>query len=243
VTRRRGALAVIGLSLVALVAIRASGGGPPLYDGICLPVTYQSLGANPPPGSVTKVITVQQQFPTVVVNTSEAAPQAQVIFEAGTFTVTPGSAVTVTIRAVPPPSTKPPDGALDGNVYQIAATGPGGTALQPASGKPATVALESPVAGGTQPVIERYDGGHWTALNTVQSGCATTEEAASPSLGLFALVVPSGASTGGNGGPAGSGSGLPAPLLVGGGLVVAVVVLVGGLRLTRRGRRPPRRRR
>ncbi|MDQ2960360.1 MAG: hypothetical protein M3R48_04830 [Candidatus Dormibacteraeota bacterium] len=233
-TRRRGALAVIGLSLAALVAIRAGGGGPPLYDGICLPVTYQSLGANPPPTSVTKVITVQQQFPTVVVNTTEAAPQAQVIFESGTFTVPPGSAVTVTIKAVEPPSTKPADGTLEGNVYEIVATGPGGSALQPAAGKPATVALASPVTGGTQPVIEHYDGSRWTALATVQSGCATTEEAASPSLGPFALVVPSGST--GSPGSSGSGGGLPAPVVVGGGLVLAVALLLGGLRLSRRRR-------
>ena len=48
---RVGALAAAALSLVAIAVVRGGGGGPPLYDGVCLPQAYVTLGGNPGPGS------------------------------------------------------------------------------------------------------------------------------------------------------------------------------------------------
>ena len=52
-------------------------------------------------------------------------PQADVIIAAGTLAAAPGAAtVTVSIMPVKPPAT-PPDGAIDGNVYDVEATSGG----------------------------------------------------------------------------------------------------------------------
>ena len=244
--RRPAALAaVFVLSVAGMVAARALGSGPALYDGLCLPVQYAQLGANPSPGSLDVSVTpdATNQFPTTVLTTNESPPQAQAIISSGTF---PSSQlpVRVTIAAVTPPATPPSDGALDGNVYRYAATGRDGTALQPAAGKPVTVALEAPPSSGANVTVELWDGSAWTALQTQVGNCGTLFEAVTQKLGDLALVR-TGASATATPGSSGSGSssqptGAPVALIVGAAVIVGVAILAASIGRRRRPR--PRRR-
>lgn len=221
---RRVAVAVALLSLLGLLAVRAGVGGPPLYDGVCLPHHYLKLGGTPPPSSASKAIPVSTDFPITQLATPDL--QAQLILASSSFAVPAGSTVTVTIAPVPPPSVTP-DGPIDGNVYDFSATGPGGQPLSLSPGHPATVVLQATAAGGPALVVEHFDGAHWTALRSFQSGCGDTEEAASPTLGMFALVAKGATVTpgvGSGGGTGGGGGGSPALVILVAVLGLAIVV-------------------
>ena len=229
------ALGAGAAALVALGALHATGGtGPALYDGLCLPPQYLALGASPGPSSASATYTADQLGQTQELATSETTPQAQVIIGAGSFTAPAGATVTVTLRAVPPPAVKPPDGTISGNVYQLAARTSTGQVVDPAAGHPPTVVLEAPSSGGPQLTLERFSGTAWSALKTIQSGCGTTYEAAAPALGLFALVAAGGASTSPSQASGPAASGPPTVLIV---IVVVLVVLSLLIAATRLGRR------
>jgi hypothetical protein len=232
-SRRVGALVAAAFALLALAAVRGSGGGPPLYDGICTTPHYLLLGGNPAPPARTKTYSAADIAGTFEVADSDSTPQAQIIVGLGSLTPPPGAATaTVTITPVPPPSVKPPGGTIDGNVYSFEVQS-GGRQLSLAPGHPATVVLEAPSMGGAQPTLEHFDGTTWTPLKTFTAGCGTTFEAASSSLGLFALVTPSGSA--GTGSP--SPGGVPSFLIV---VVVVVAVLaltIIAARLSRQRRR------
>ena len=243
--RRPGAaVAVAALALAAIASLRATGGtGPVLYDGLCVPASYAKLGANPGPTSASRPITTGSDFPTSEVATGESTPQAQVILAEGSFSVAPNSTVTVTIKPVPPPSVTPADGGIDGNVYDIEATGPGGETLSLAAGHPATIVLLATARGGPTITLEHFDGTRWGALKTFQSGCGDTDEAASPALGTFALVVQGGGSGSATPSqPSAPGSGT-AILVVIGAVLGMIVLVIGTARFSRRGRSNPGRRR
>lgn len=230
-TPRSGALGVCVVALLALAAVHGSGGGPPLYDGLCTPQHYLLLGADPGPAAASKTYSAVDLAQTQELATGEQTPQAQLIVASGSFTAPAGSTVTVTITPVKPPSIAPSGGAIDGNVYEFAARTQGGEALALSPGHPATVVLASTSSGGPQVILERFDSDHWTGLKTFQSGCGDTDEAASPSLGLFALVS-QGSSSGPSSAVAASG---PSTVII---VVVAVVVVlllvIGATQLGRR---------
>jgi hypothetical protein len=236
VRKRRGGLAAAVLALLALAAVRGGGGGPPLYDGICLPPHYLMLGANPGPPTKSKTYTATDLAGTFELADNDSTPQAQIIVGSGSLTATPGKSTgTVTITPVKPPATKPSDGIIDGNVYSFDVTS-GGHELTLAPGHPATVVLGATSSGGPQLVVEHFDGTRWTSVGkTFQSGCGTTYEAASPTLGLFVLVA-QGATASPGPGSASPGGGGPSILIV---IVVVVVVLaliIGAARVGRRRR-------
>jgi hypothetical protein len=230
--KRLMALASAAVALLALAAVRGSGGGPALYDGICLPPHYLALGGNPPPPSRSKTYSVADIAGTFEVADNDTTPQAQVIVGLGSLTPPPGATTaTVTITPVAPPAVKPPGGVIDGNVYSFEVQS-GGAPLSLAPAHPATVVLEAPSSGGAQPTLEHFDGTRWTALKTFTAGCGTTYEAASPTLGLFALVTQGG--TGAVAPP--SSGGVPVVLVVV--VVVAVLALaIGSVRVARSRRR------
>ena len=232
-SRRAAALVAAALALLALAAVRGNGGGPPLYDGICLPPHYLLLGGNPPAPSRTKTYSAADVAATFEVADSDTNPQAQIIVGLGSLTPPPGATTaTVTIAPVTPPAIKPPGGTIDGNVYSFEVQS-GGHKLALAAGHPATVVLEAPSSGGPQPTLEHFDGTTWTALKTFTAGCGTTFEAASPTLGLFALVTQTGST--GTGPPSASG-GFPTFLIV---VVLAAVLAltIVAARLARQRRR------
>jgi len=139
----------------------------------------------------------------------------------------------VSITPIKPPATRPSGGSLDGNVYAFD-TRSGGEGVPLAAGHPATIVLAATSSGGPQLVVERFDGTRWSSVGkTFQSGCGTTYEAASPTLGLFALVAERGSVSPGFGS---QGGGIPAVVIV---IVVVVIVLaliMGAARLGRRRR-------
>jgi hypothetical protein len=228
---RRAALAVALLSLLALAAVRGGSGGPPLYDGICTSAPYPMFGANPGPTSVSQTYTVSELAMSQVLSTGESVPLAQMIFAEGSFTPAIGaSTVTVSITPVKPPAVKPADGTVDGNVYAFSA-GSGGQEMSLAPGHPATIVLSAPSSGAAQPGIERFDGSRWIpAPKTFQSGCGTTFQVASPTLGLFALVG-KGATVSPGGG--GQGEGAVTLIVTAAGFVVLALFL-GAVRVARR---------
>lgn len=232
-SRRVAAWAGAGVALLALVFVRGGGGGPPLYDGICLPPHYLNYGANPAPPSVSQTYTAGDLGGSFELADNPSTPQAQVIVGSGSLSPAAGnSSVTLSITPVAPPATKPADGTIDGNVYSFAAVS-GATAVTLAPGHPATVVLGATSSGGSQLTLERFDGTRWAAVGkTFQSGCGTTYEAASQSLGLFALVSQGAAAHGG--GSAATGGGAPVVVVVV--VVVVLIVLLGLVRLTRRRR-------
>jgi hypothetical protein len=226
------ALCVAALSLVALALVRGAGGGPPLYDGLCLPPQYKTLGSNPPPPTVSAVYTTDMLASTQELADNQSAPQAQIIIGAGTFAPAPGaSTVTVTITPIKPPAVRP-GGSIDGNVYEFEATS-GGKPVQPAPGHPVTIVLGSTATGGPTLTLEHFDGSRWTALKTFQSGCGSTFDAASPTLGLFALVAQGGSSSPGGSPTGGSG---PSVLVFIAGALVVLALVIGAVRVVRRQR-------
>ena len=232
--RRHAALAAAVGSLLALALVRGGGDGPPLYDGICLPPQYLLFGAKPGPPSAAQTYTASDLSGSFELADNPSTPQAQIIVGSGSLAPAPGSStVTLTITPVAPPAAKPSDGTIDGNVYSFAAkSGPQAVTLAP--GHPATVVLGATSSGGSQLALERFDGTRWTAVGkTFQSGCGTTYEAATQTLGLFALVS-QGASSG-NGGTPAPGGGAPVVLIL---VVVlaALVLIIWSVRLTRRRR-------
>ena len=215
--------------------LRATGGtGPPLYDGLCLPPQYLTLGASPGPGSASATYTAEQLGQTQELATSETTPQAQVIIGAGSFTAPTGASVTVTLQPVPAPAVKPADGTISGNVYQLAARTSTGQAVELVAGHAPTVVLQAPSSGGPELTLERFSGTGWSALRTIQSGCGTAYEAAAPTLGMFALVAAAGSSASPSPGSGPVASGPPAVLIV---IVVVLVVLAVLIAATRLGRR------
>jgi hypothetical protein len=231
--RRAIAVAVAALSLLALAVVRAAGGGgPPLYDGVCLTPHYLLLGASPGPSSASMTFSATDLAGTVEMATSDPTPQAQLIIAAGSFVIPPGATVTISITPVAAPSAKPADGTIAGNVYSVLAKASTGQVLALVAAHPATVVLAAPSATGQQLTLEHLDGSTWTGLKTFQSGCGDTDEAAAPSLGLFALVG-SGSSTAPS--PAAA-SGAPVALIVVAVLVVLLSLAIGATRLSRRRR-------
>jgi len=231
-SRRVGALVAAAFALLALAAVRGGGGGPPLYDGICLPPHYLLLGGNPAPPARTKTYSAADIAATFEVADNDTSPQAQIIVGLGSLTPPPGATTaTVTISPVSPPSVKPTGGTIDGNVYSFEVQS-GGHQLTLAAGHPATVVLEAPSMGSAQPTLEHFDGTKWTALKTFTAGCGTTYEAASPTLGMFALVSQAGST--GTGSPS-AGGGFPIVIVV---VVVAVLALtIVAARVSRQRRR------
>jgi hypothetical protein len=235
--RRRAALAAAALSLLALAAVRAGGGGPPLYDGICLPPHYLLLGGNPPAPAQSKAFSAADIASTFELADNDSSPQAQMIVGPGSLAAPPGvSTVTVSITPVKPPPIPPPQASIEGNVYSFEAQA-GGSQLALAPGHPATIVLGATSSGGSQPTVEHFDGTRWTALKTFTAGCGTTYEAASPSLGLFALIVQGSTGSGsGSGSGSSSSAGPPVALLVVAVIIVVLALAIGATRLSRRRR-------
>jgi hypothetical protein len=242
---RRAALAAAALSLLALAAVRGSGGGPPLYDGICTPPQYTLFGAHPPPPSRSQTFSGSDLAGTFELADNDTTPQAQVIVGAGSLAAAPGtSSATVSITPVKAPAVKPADGTIVGNVYDFEARS-GGQAVPVLANHLVTIVLSTPSTGGPQLSVEHFGGTSWNApAKSVQSGCGTTYQVNSSTLGVFALVAVGQASPSGPGSSGGGGGGGTTVVVI---IVVVLVVLalvIGAVRMNRRrGRSRGKRRR
>ena len=222
---RRGASAVLllGLVLIAVAAMAGPRTAPPLYDGLCIADPYQYLtppagsGQTGKPSGVTKLEDLTQPVAAEVI-TGESPPQAQVIFPGGALR----GKITFAIQPVAPPTTAPPNGAIDGNVYSISARGAAGPVATADS--PMSIVLRSP-GNESNLVLDTYNNGTWTPLETSNVGCAFQWLANTRRFGEFAVVTPRGSSAVGGTGAASTMArtlGLVVGVLA---IVVAVVVL------------------
>ncbi len=241
---RRAGLAAAALALLALAVVRGSGGGPPLYDGICLPPHYLSLGASPGPKSVSQTFTATELAQTFELADDPNTPQAQLIVTASALAPATGSStVTVSIAPVKAPAVNPSDGTIDGNVYDFEARS-GGQSVQMGPGKLAAIVLGATSTGGPQIAIEHFDGTRWSPVaKTVQSGCGTTYQANTPTLGLFALVAQGQTPAPGGAAPPSGGSPVILVIVLILAIVLVFAILIVAVRMSRqRGRRGRRRR-
>ena len=242
-TRRVTWLAAAALSLLALAAVRGGGSGPPLYDGICTPPNYVQFGSHPGPPSRSQTFSASDLAGTFELADNDTSPQAQIIVGAGSLAPAPSSpSATVSITPVAPPAVKPADGTIDGNVYDFEARS-GGQPVQVKAAHLVTIVLTATSSGGPQLAVEHFDGTRWSApAKSVQSGCGTTYQVNSSTLGLFALVTQGQASPGGTGGSNSGGGGAVIVIVIV--IVLAVLALIiGAVRMSRRSSGPRRRRR
>jgi hypothetical protein len=230
VTARRG-WAVILVSVIALTLVWRflPAGSPPIYDGQCIANPYEALGGSPAPRAATMTYPKAAAFPPAEVYTGETPPQAQILMEAGTFDSS--TAVTVSITPVTPPSVKPPNGTIEGNVYRITAVNASGTQLDPLSRSNPVYIILRALASSPAPTIELFSGTSWTPLATLNSGCGNTFEGTSTRMGEFAAVRPGG---GGVTQPPSSGGGIPIAAIIGGLALLLIIVVVVLFSLDRR---------
>jgi hypothetical protein len=231
VTRRHGWVVVlVAIALLTVVWRVLPTGSPPLYDGNCIADPYVTLASHPAAKGATRNFpATTTPFPSSEVFTSETPPQAQVLMEPGSFDDT--TALTISITPVAAPAVKPPNGAIEGNVYKFAAVNAAGVAVAPRSNVLLTIVLRG-TTSVPAPTIDRYNGTAWTPLSTQNEGCGNTFIAPSMQLGEFAAVGPAGGTTP----PPSPGGGIPVLAIVGG-LVVLLLVAVVALFSLERGRR------
>jgi hypothetical protein len=209
---------IAAAALVAVWRVLPTG-SPPIYDGICVADPYATLGGSPAPEPASKTFPPESSFPASEIFTGETPPQAQLLMQAGTFDNT--ATLTMSITAVPPPSAKPPNGRVEGNVYRFSVLSSTGAELQPNTQLPVYIVLRG-TKSVPAPTIDRFDGTSWTPLSTVNAGCGNTFEAQSSKLGDFAAVAPAGSTPA----PASSSGGIPAVAIIGALVVLLLVAIV-----------------
>jgi hypothetical protein len=189
-----GALAV-GAAIAALAQL-ALPHGVPLYDGVIIPDAYRFLSPGPgqagQPTSYSADLPVSSgQSPQITAATTENPPQAQLIALAGTFTV-PAGATTVHVSITPVAAVAPmTTGALSGNVYRVAVTGPDGAELAISGSQRPTLAMRgaAPLADAA---IARDRNDQWQRLDAVANASLAVYTVEPDALGDFAIVDLSG---------------------------------------------------
>ncbi len=225
--RRRLALAALagGFAVVVIAQRLTPIPGPPLYDGVVVIAPYAWL--SPPPGLQGGAQPEQQSFSSQElqggfgIGTVEEPPQVEVDSDFSALAIPKGTtSISLSIAPVAPPSARPPNGIVAGNVYLISITNQDGAAVGVKAAGSVTLVLRGP-ASLPEATIERLSGSGWAELQTNPAGIPDTFTAGITSFGEFALVapyawVPAGESTGSgtSGHPAaspGSASGAPPP--------------------------------
>ncbi len=260
VRRRLGISSLlVGLAVIAIARAWASGGGPPLYDGVVPEEPYRWLV--PPPGAQGDPTSFSGTFPvsngasdSIAAATSENPPQAQLITDPGAITLTPGAtSMTASIRPVPEPGPPPPGWIISGNTYQITVTDQAGTQLTVAH--QVTVVMRGPgnEGGGA---IATFSGGTWTRLTSSGGAIPSMLGTNADGFGDFAILAPATGASGapatapGTGGvpatpaPGGTGTssgstGGPPIVLLALGLFLAFGAVAGFILLRDRGEEPP----
>jgi hypothetical protein len=144
----------------------------PLYDGLGFPdQPYEYVGQNNAPQAVQQDYSADKVAgPGITLQSAESGPQVKVVFAHGSI-IMPAGTDHLTVSATPEAiSQQPSSAAIAGNVYRIAATGPGTTEIKPGF---AAVYLRLPqgVSFHSPPVVVfRPTDGPWRQLATLQSG-------------------------------------------------------------------------
>jgi hypothetical protein len=205
---------------------------PPIYDGLPIgtpPYRYlvppKGSPRTPPPSSFSTTVTLADEPGGVSLTTQEPKPQADVSIPTQLLDVPEGiTQVKATVAPVLPPSTPPPDGRIDGNVYLISVTTLSGQPLMLKPGAAQSFQVELRGTGSSrEPRVEQYAGGAWTRVPFVHPASGIFQFHPSQP-GEFALVLPPGYSV--------FGPGVTSALVVGG--AVALLGLILGIVRRRR---------
>jgi hypothetical protein len=178
----------VGLVVIASAQILAPLARPPLYDGVVVEEPYRYLSPSPgEAGAPTSYAGTQPvtgaTSPAFAAATAESPPQAQLIAQAGAFTVsTVTSSLAVAITPVPP---APPD-SITGNAYRFVVTDQAGEAVSVTSGSFVTLLLRAP-AGLTDVSIVQLVDGVWQTLPTMRGGEPDAYDINVEALGEFAI--------------------------------------------------------
>jgi hypothetical protein len=196
-SRQRLGLVTLGAAFVLLAlvwVVRGSHAGPPIYDGLPLQTEpYRYLQPPPgqattaPPTSASENVKPSNLGLPFIVNTNESPPQAELQADPDAFAIPPSTPnLTITITPVSP-AAPIPNGRLDGNVYRMSVTLPGGAPVVVRPGKHITVFLRGTGALG-KTVMDRFSDGRWTSLVTTLPGSGY-HAADSDRLADFTLVL------------------------------------------------------
>ncbi len=227
---RRSALTRRWLAGAVLVTLGwlASPGGVPVYDGVSQPDEPYRYVSAPAGAPVTaEATTATSRTPVkdglgtsgLSVATAEVGPQFSLYLPPRAMAAASGPVtVTSTPRA---PTAQPPGATIDGNVYEVALSSPGGPVTLTDKASLATVYLRSTTAKQPPPslVYRASPTGAWTTLKTSRGG-TDFYVAAFPGPGQFAVAFATGSS-----------GGLPVLPLVAVGILVLLVVVVVVVRL------------
>ena len=152
----------------------------PIYDGIGNPdepYRYVDPPANyratkPPTTAMSKLKVTNGQSASAQINTDEFGPQLALFVPVGAFAAPNGAdRVTVTAAPVAAPAQLPRDGTIEGNVYRVTATAPGGAVDLIGIGNQAPILdMRAPTARQPGPVFQHFENGRWTPYETSRVG-------------------------------------------------------------------------
>lgn len=210
--------------LLVTVGWMASPSAVPVYDGVGQPdEPYRYAGRAGAPVAVSATASVHGGASgSVQLRSPELGPQVLVDLAAGAFRATTPS-VTLTATPLPGDGDRVPQGAIDGNVYRIAA-GPGAT-LRPDVAQ-GFLFLRAAVMTRPDPVVVHRSiaTDPWVTVKTVKTG-RDVLSVPFRQLGDYAVVTLPGSTP-----LAAGGLGLTRLLLLGGGAVVLLAITVLVLR-------------
>jgi hypothetical protein len=178
---------VAGLAVIAAVGLVAPVRRP-LYDGVVAQEPYRFL--NPvgtelgdPTSYMGSQAVAGPQSPAFAAATAESPPQAQLIAQAGAFSIARN--VAELHISITPAAPDPADSVI-GNAYQFEVTGSDGAAVVIPRGSFVTLALRAP-AGATDVAIVQSEGGGWQSRPMLQSGQPDLYLVNVDALGEFAI--------------------------------------------------------
>ena len=232
-THVRISVASLAAGLVVIVAaqVLAPLDRPPLYDGVVVEEPYRYLAPGPDQaGDPTSYNGTQPvtgtPSPAFAAATAEGPPQAQLIAQAGAFSI-PAEATALAV-SITPVAPEPP-AAIAGNAYRFDVADQAGAPVPVTSGSFVTLLMRAPVGLTEVTMVQLLDGA-WTRLPTLRAGSPDTYDVNVDALGVFAI----------EGTPAPVGTD-PGPWFRAVGILAALATLIVAISLlpTLRRRRPP----
>ena len=189
-THARIGVASLAAGLVMIVAaqVLAPLDRPPLYDGVVVEEPYRYLAPGPDQaGDPTSYNGTQPvtgtPSPAFAAATAEGPPQAQIIAQAGAFSIpAEATALAVSITPIAPE----PQDTIAGNAYRFDVVDQAGAPVPVTSGSFVTLLMRAP-AGLTDAAMVQLMNGAWTRLPTMRAGSPDTYDVNVDVLGVFAI--------------------------------------------------------
>ena len=177
-----------GLVVIAAAQVLAPLDRPPLYDGVVVEEPYRYLAPGPgqagdPTSYAGTEPVIGPASPAFAAATAEGPPQAQLIAQAGAFSIPEeATGMAVTIMPVAPE----PPGAIPGNAYRFSVTDEAGAPVPVATGSFVTLLLRAPTGLTEVTIVQLVDGG-WTPVPTLRAGEPDAYDINVDVLGVFAI--------------------------------------------------------